>query len=180
MRLAAVPLLCGLAMFATACGLTPTAAGGDVPGSPTPAASPSPSSVPPGSGTPTPTPSSPSGPVLGTATNAAGWTAVVTGAPEGQLEETLTVVGPLTVLGGCVSTLTAWAETPAGVLVPTPTPSPAAHCLAIALVVVPAGSSRAFTAVLPDPAQPGTYAIHATLDTQGPAGSPVPVVTVST
>jgi hypothetical protein len=118
--------------------------------------------------------------VLGSATNAAGWTAVVTAGPDGQLEETLTVIGPLTVLGGCVSTLTAWAETPAGVPVPTPTPSPSAHCLAIALVVIPAGSSRAFTAVLPDPAQPGTYAIHATLDTQGPAGSPVPVVTVST
>jgi hypothetical protein len=102
------------------------------------------------------------------------------GRADGQLEETLTVIGPLTVLGGCVSTLTAWAETPAGVPVPTPTPSPSAHCLAIALVVIPAGSSRAFTAVLPDPAQPGTYAIHATLDTQGPAGSPVPVVTVST
>jgi hypothetical protein len=118
--------------------------------------------------------------VLGSATNAAGWTAVVTAAPEGQLEETLTVVGPLTVLGGCVATLTAWAETSAGVPVPTPTPVPAAHCLAIALVVIPAGSSRSFTAVLPEPPQPGTYAIHATLDTQGPSGSPVPVVTVST
>jgi hypothetical protein len=118
--------------------------------------------------------------VLGRATNAAGWTAVVMAGTDGQLEETLTVIGPLTVLGGCVSTLTAWAETPAGVPVPTPTPSPAAHCLAIALVVIPAGSSRAFTAVLPEPAQPGTYAIHATLDTQGPSGSPVPVVTVST
>jgi hypothetical protein len=174
MRLAAVSLLCGLAVAAAACGLAPTAA----PGSQAPVTSPSPS---PASSAPgTPTPSSTSAPVLGSATNAAGWTAVVTAGPDGQLEETLTVIGPLTVLGGCVSTLTAWAETPAGVPVPTPTPSPSAHCLAIALVVIPAGSSRAFTAVLPDPAQPGTYAIHATLDTQGPAGSPVPVVTVST
>jgi hypothetical protein len=118
--------------------------------------------------------------VLGSATNSAGWTAVVTAGPDGQLEETLTVIGPLTLLGGCVSTLTAWAETPAGVPVPTPTPVPAAHCLAIALVVIPAGSTRAFTTVLPEPAEPGTYAIHATLDTQGPSGSPVPVVTILT
>ena len=118
--------------------------------------------------------------LAGRATNAAGWTAVVTAAADGQLEETLTVVGPMTVLGGCVPTLTAWAETTDGAVVPTPTPSPAAHCLAIALVVIPAGSSRAFTAVLPEPTPPGTYAIHAALDTQGPSGSPVPVVTVST
>jgi hypothetical protein len=64
--------------------------------------------------------------------------------------------------------------------VPTPTPSPAAHCLAIALVVIPAGSSRAFTAVFPDPGQPGTYSIHATLDIDGSGGSPIPAVTVST
>ena len=177
-RLAALSLLCGLVVVGAAgCGLAPggtrdTATSGSQ--SPAPSPSPSPASPPPG----IPTPSSTSGPVLGRATNAAGWTAVVTAGTDGQLEETLTVIGPLTVLGGCVSTLTAWAETPAGV--PTPTPSPAAHCLAIALVVIPAGSSRAFTAVLPESAQPGTYAIHATLDTQGPSGSPVPVVTFST
>jgi hypothetical protein len=118
--------------------------------------------------------------VLGSATNAAGWTAVVTAAPGGQLEETLTVIGPLTVFGGCVSTLTAWAETPAGAPVPTPTPVPAAHCLAIALVVIPAGSSRAFTTVLPSPPEPGTYTIHATLDMQGASGTPVPLVTILT
>ena len=174
-RLAALSLLCGLVVVGAAgCGLAPggardTATSGSQPPSPSPA-SPAPG---------TPTPSSTSGPVLGRATNAAGWTAVVTAGTDGQLEETLTVIGPLTVLGGCGSTLTAWAETPDGVPVPTPTPSPAAHCLAIALVVIPAGSSRAFTAVLPEPAQPGTYAIHAALDTQGP-GSPVPVVTAST
>jgi hypothetical protein len=157
-RLAALSLLCGLVVVGAAgCGLAPggardTATSGSQPPSPSPAS-----------------------PAPGTA----GWTAVVTAGTDGQLEETLTVIGPLTVLGGCVSTLTAWAETPAGVPVPTPTPSPAAHCLAIALVVIPAGSSRAFTAVLPEPAQPGTYAIHAALDTQGP-GSPVPVVTAST
>jgi hypothetical protein len=118
--------------------------------------------------------------VLGSATSAAGWTAVVTAGAEGQLEETLTVSGPLTVLGGCVASLTAWAETPSGTLVPTPTLSPFAHCLAIALIEIPAGQTRAFTAVLPAPAQPGTYAVHATLDVQGNGGSPVPVVTVST
>jgi hypothetical protein len=167
-RLAALSLLCGLAVGAAACGLAPGGAR-DATASGSQSAAPG-----------TPTPSSTSGPVLGRATNAAGWTAVVTAGTDGQLEETLTVIGSLTVFGGCVSTLTAWAETPAGVPVPTPTPSPAAHCLAIALVVIPAGSSRAFTAVLPEPAQPGTYAIHATLDTQGPSGSPAPVVTFST
>jgi hypothetical protein len=182
-----VPLLCGLAVAVAACGLaTSPARDPAAPGSQAPAASPSPTSTPmpapsPASPAPgTPTPSSASTPVLGSATNSAAWTAVVTAGPDGQLEETLTVLGPLTVLGGCVPTLTAWAETPVGAPVPTPTPAPAAHCLAIALVVIPAGSSRAFTTVLPEPAQPGTYAIHATLDTQGPAGSPVPVVTVST
>ena len=184
MRLATVSLLCGLAVAAAACGLAPAAArDATASGSPAPAGSPSPTSTPTPSPSPspgTPTPSSTSGPVLGSATNAAGWTAVVTARPDGQLEETLTVLGPLTALGGCVSTLTAWAETPAGVPVPTPTPVPAAHCLAIALVVIPSGSSRAFTAVLPEPAEPGTYAIHATLDTQGPSGSPVPVVTILT
>ncbi|MGD0448695.1 MAG: hypothetical protein ABSB36_08805 [Candidatus Dormibacteria bacterium] len=177
-RLAALSLLGALAMGAAACGLAPGGTGDAAPSgsrSPAPSPSPSPASPAPGS----PAPSSPSGPVLGSANNAAGWTAVVTAGPDGQLEETLTVIGPLAVFGGCVSTLTAWAETPAGVTVPTPTPSPAAHCLAIALVVIPAGSTRAFTAVLPDPGQPGAYAIHATLDTQG-SGSPVPVVTVST
>jgi hypothetical protein len=177
--LAALSLLCGLAVGGTACGLAPGGAP-DAPasGSESPAASPSPS---PASPAPeTPAPSSTSGPLLGRATNAAGWTAVVTAGPDGQLEETLTVIGPLTVLGGCVSTLTAWAETPAGVPVPTPTPSPAARCLAIALVVIPAGSSRAFTAVFPDPGQPGTYSIHATLDIDGSGGSPIPAVTVST
>ena len=174
-----MPLLCGLAVAVAACGLaTSPARDPAATGSQAPAASPSPSPASPAPGTPTPSPTS--GQVLGNATNAAGWTAVVTAGPDGQLEETLTVLGPLTVFGGCVPTLTAWAVTPAGAPVPTPTPSPAAHCLAIALVVIPAGSSRAFTAVFPDPAQPGTYAIHATLDTQGPAGSPVPVVTVST
>jgi hypothetical protein len=186
MRLAAVSLLCGLAVAAAGCGLAPaaardaTASGSQAPaGSPSPPSTPTPSpSLSPSPGTPTP--SSTTGLVLGSNTNAAGWTAVVTARPDGQLEETLTVIGPLTVRGGCVSTLTAWAETPAGVPVPTPTPVPAAHCLAIALVVIPAGSSRAFTAVLPEPAAPGNYAIHATLDIQGPGGSPVPIVTVST
>jgi hypothetical protein len=177
-RLATLSLLCGLAVGGAACGLAPGGAPDAASGSQSPAASPSPS---PASPAPeTPASSSTPGPLLGRATSAAGWTAAVTAGPDGQLEETLTVIGPLTVLGGCVSTLTAWAATPAGVPVPTPTPSPAAHCLAIALVVIPAGSSRAFSAVLPEPAQPGTYAIHATLHTQGQPGSPVPVVTVST
>ena len=195
MRLPAAPLLCCLAVAVAACGLAPTAGGDHVPGSqsptasPSPALPPSPSQLPTTSPSPspaspvpgplTPNPSPTSGQVLGSATNAAGWTAVVTNGPDGQLQETLTVVGPLTVLGGCVRTLTAWAETAAGAPLPTPTPSPTTHCLAIALVVIPAGSSRAFTAVLPEPTPPGTYAIHAALDTQGPSGSPVPVVTVS-
>jgi hypothetical protein len=118
--------------------------------------------------------------VLGSATNSAGWTAVVTAVPGGQLEFTLTVLGPLTVFGGCVPTLRAWAETPAGAPVPTPTPAPAAHCLAIALVVIPAGSSRSFTASLPEPSPRGTYVIRATLDVESGSAASVPPVTVST
>jgi len=124
-------------------------------------------------------PVSPGSVVLGSATNAAGWTAVVTAAPGAELQVTVTVRGPLTVLGGCVPSLTARAETSTGAPVPTPTPTPEMHCLAIALEMVPAGTSRAFTALLPEPSPPGTYAVLSTLDTQGPS-APVPPVTITT
>ena len=152
-------------MGTAACGLARTA---------------SPSGIPPSSHAPASSPSPSLGQVLGTASNASGWTAVVTAEPGAQLLDTVTVRGPLTVLGGCVPTLTAWAETPAGARVPTPTPSPEMHCMAIALVPIPAGTSRAFSASLPEPAQPGTYTIQATLKTEGALGPSVPVVTIST
>ena len=168
-------LLCALGAGAAACG---TVSNAGSPGGPA-------ASGPSASGPPAATPTPSSGQVLGTATNAAGWTAVVTAEPDAQLQLTVTVVGPLTVTGGCFASLTAWAETPAGSLVPTPTPVPAAHCLAIVLVVVPAGTTRAFSASLPEPAAPGTYVIQGTLATEGVPGSPaaalpaVPPVTIS-
>ena len=118
--------------------------------------------------------------MLGSATNAAGWSAVVTAEAGAQLQLTVTVRGPLTVLGGCVASLTAWAETTTGVPVPTPTPTPGVHCLAIALERVPAGTSRAFTALLPEPTPPGSYVVRSSLDTQALSATSVPAVTVTT
>ena len=92
-----------------------------------------------------------SGEVLGSASNAAGWMAVVTAQPGGQLQLAVTVTGPLTVVGGCVPSLTALAETTAGMPVPTPTPTAGVQCLAIALEAVPAGTTRSFSASLPEP-----------------------------
>ena len=120
------------------------------------------------------------GQVLGSATNASGWTAVVTAEPGAQLQLTVTVRGPLTVLGGCVASLTAWAETTGGVPVPTPTPTAGVHCLAIALEIVPAGTSRAFTATLPEPSPPGSYVVRSALNSQGLSATSVPPVTITT
>jgi hypothetical protein len=117
---------------------------------------------------------------LGSAANSAGWTAAVTADSAGQLQLTVTVTGPLTVLGGCVQTLSAVAETTAGVPVPTPTLSPAMECMAIALEEIPAGATRSFTASLPDPPQPGTYVIVGSLRTEGTASPGVPPVTITT
>jgi hypothetical protein len=125
-------------------------------------------------------PVSPGSVVLGSASNAAGWTAVVTSGPGDQLQLTVTVSGPLTVLGGCEPSLTAWAVTPAGAAVPTPTPVPGAHCMAIVLVAIPAGTTRSFSASLPDPPQAGTYVIEGTLRAEGSPAMAVPAVTVAT
>lgn len=161
-------LLLGAATAATAAGCGTRASGIGLP----PTTSPLPSAV--------AAPVSPGSAVLGSATNAAGWTAVVTAATGDQLQLTLTLTGPLTVLGGCEPTLTAWAVTPAGAPVPTPTPMPAAHCLAIAIVAIPAGTTRSFSASLPEPPQPGTYVIQGSLRTEGSASAGVPAVTVTT
>ncbi|MGA9114029.1 MAG: hypothetical protein WB802_09575, partial [Candidatus Dormiibacterota bacterium] len=81
---------------------------------------------------------------------------------------------------GCVASLTAWAETTGGVPVPTPTPTAGVHCLAIALEIVPAGTSRAFTATLPEPSPPGSYVVRSALDSQGLSATSVPPVTITT
>ena len=181
MRFPLALLLCAAAVGAAACGTVPAGGSGAAPGTPgagssgTPRSSPVESPVqaqPPSSGA--------TGQGLGSSSNAAGWTAVVTAAPGSELEVTVTVRGPLTVLGGCVPSLTARAETTAGAPVPTPTPTPEMHCLAIALEMVPAGTSRAFTALLPEPTRPGTYVVLSTLDAQEPSAMPVPPVTVTT
>ena len=181
MRLSVALLLCAAAAGAAACGTAPAGGSVAVPRAPagTGSATPGPSPVESPVQDPQASPSG-SGQVLGSASNAAGWTAVVTAAPGAQLQLTVTVRGPLTVLGGCIASLTAWAETTAGVPVPTPTPVPAAHCLAIALELVPAGTSHAFTAVLPEPTPPGSYVVRSTLDTEGPSATPVPPVTITT
>jgi hypothetical protein len=126
------------------------------------------------------TPPGAAGQVLGSATNAAGWTAVVTAEPDAVLQLTVTVRGPLTVLGGCVASLSAWAETDTGAPVPTPTLTPVMHCMAIALEIIPAGTSRSFTAELPEPDPPGSYVVRSTLDIQGPSAASVPAVTITT
>ena len=75
--------------------------------------------------------------------------------------------------------LTASAETATGTTVSTPTPGPALHCLAIAVVSIPAGSSRAFTTTIPEPALPGTYLVQASLRILAPWATAVPSVTIS-
>ncbi|MGO8686997.1 MAG: hypothetical protein ACLQT7_07405 [Candidatus Dormibacteria bacterium] len=164
------PLVLGvLAVVATAgCGIRAGAPGEAAPPA---TASPSPPAA---SASPSP------GQVLGSASNAAGWTAVVTAQAGGRLQLSVTVTGPLTLLGGCIPTLTASARTVAGAPVPTPTPSPAASCLAIVLEAIPAGESRTFTAILAEPEPAGNYVIVGTLRSEGPLSAGVPPVTVST
>ena len=132
-----------------------------------------------GCGSPTGAGSSPStSGQVGEATGADGWSTVVTAQSDGGLQVTVTVTGPLTVEGGCVPSLTAWADTADDSPVPTPTPSGSqVHCLAIALIQVAGGSTKAFSADIPTPPQPGTYTIHGLLQTTG--GQPIPVVTIT-
>jgi hypothetical protein len=126
------------------------------------------------SATPSPSATAPTG----HATGADGWSTAVMPLVDGELQVNVTVTGPLTVEGGCVPSLTAWADDADGSPVPTPSPSGSqAHCLAIALIQIPAGSSRQFSADIPTPPDPGTYTIHGLLQTSG--GQPIPVVTIT-
>ncbi|MGA8016299.1 MAG: hypothetical protein WCB85_10325 [Candidatus Dormiibacterota bacterium] len=165
-------LLLTAALALAGCGTTGEASSGAAqpPSGIASTATPSPSSA---AATPAP------GQVLGDASNAAGWYAAVTAQPGAQMEVTVTVPGPITVEGGCVPTLTASADTLSGTPVSTPTPGPALHCLAIALVAIPAGSTRAFTTTIPEPSQPGTYVVEASLRSPEPSGSTPPRVTIS-
>ena len=150
-----VPLTVALLAFAAGCGTAR--------GLPAPAGS-APKTTQPASGVPSP----------------AAWTTTVVRAPDGDLLVTVTVIGPLTVEGGCVPSLTAWAVTAGGAVVPTPSPSgPAVHCLAIALISVPAGTSRAFTAEIPMPPSPGTYSIHGQLKAISAPGQAIPVANIT-
>ncbi|HYA00046.1 MAG TPA: hypothetical protein VEK76_06805 [Candidatus Binatia bacterium] len=175
MRLVDALLLCAATTCAAACG----PARGDSGGLPGPATGTPTPAITAGSSAPTPAPSA--GAVLGTASNSAGWTSEVTAQPDGRLELSVTVSGPLTLYGGCVPTLTARAQTPAGASVPIPpTTLPAgAHCLAIALISVPPGTTRTFTADLAEPTAPGVYVIQGTLDPSGGDRPQVPAVTIS-
>jgi hypothetical protein len=103
---------------------------------------------------------------------------VVTGRGDGELQVTVTVTGPLTVEGGCIPSLTAWVDASDGSPVPTPTPSGLQmHCMAIALIPVAAGATKAFSADVPMPPDPGTYITHGLLQTLG--GEAIPAVTIT-
>jgi hypothetical protein len=174
-------LICAVAAGAAACGTAP--AGTSIAGPAAPAGGTASTPQPSPAESPVQGPQTPpgaAGQVLGSATNAAGWTAVVTAEPDAVLQLTVTVRGPLTVLGGCVASLSAWAETDTGAPVPTPTLTPVMHCMAIALEIIPAGTSRSFTAELPEPDPPGSYVVRSTLDIQGPSAASVPAVTITT
>ncbi|MGA2283869.1 MAG: hypothetical protein ABSH07_09425 [Candidatus Dormibacteria bacterium] len=189
-KLRSALLIVTAALALGGCGLpqvTPSAGGQGSSPAPSPTAASTASPVPsptavstqPGAASATPTPATPtSGGVSGSATDSSGWTTVVT-ASAGQLQVAVTVQGPLTVVGGCDPTLTAWAETASGSRVPTPTPSPFAHCLAIAIISVPAGTTRTFSTSIPEPSQPGTYTVVGTIHTMSTAGAAIPAVTIT-
>jgi len=129
-------------------------------------------------GTATPSPIS-AGEQLGATTGAQGWVTRVTVESQDQLQVTVTVTGPLTVEGGCIPSLTAWADAGDGSPVPTPTPSGGQmHCMAIALIPVAAGATKAFSADIPTPPGPGTYTIHGLLNTAGDQAIPVVTITL--
>jgi hypothetical protein len=185
--IAAVPLVIG------GCGLRQTPASTSGQGSlqapsPTITSSASPAPAP----TPSPLPSAGSsqsgsatpGASLGSATNSSGWTTVVT-ASWGELQVEVTVRGPLTVMGGCDPSITAWAETPSGSRVATPTAAPyditgpSEHCLAIALISITAGTTKTFSATIAEPPQPGTYTVVGTLNAMSSPGAAIPAVTIT-
>lgn len=129
--------------------------------SPQPTPSPSPSSsapAPPGQGR-----------VVVTA-DADGWHAQAT-VGGGDVDVRLTVPGPLQVEGGCIPSLTVWIEDPSGRTVAI-TPSPGgAHCLALAIIDIPAGTTRDFDARLHADVPHGRYTVHGLLLVSLPPGA---------
>jgi hypothetical protein len=108
----------------------------------------------------------------------------VAGSPSGrELLVSVTVIGPLTVEGGCVASLSATVETSAGQPVPAQAavPSPLIHCLAIAVIGIPAGVSSTFTVSVPAPERPRSYVVVPSLRIiSGAASNTVPSVSIST
>lgn len=134
-----------------ACGATPQ---------PSPGASPSPSA---GPGTPGP------GRVVVTA-DPDGWHAQAT-VGGGDVDVRLTVPGPLQVEGGCIPPLGVWLEDSSRRTVAI-TPSPGGpHCLALAIIDVPAGTTHDFDARLHADVPHGRYTVHGLLMVSLPPGA---------
>ena len=113
-----------------------------------------------------------------------GWTtSVAIHAAPRSIDVTVTVPGPISVDGGCVPSLTAWAVGENNTRVEV-SPSPALHCGALSTRAIIAGQTADFTAAIPLPT-PGTYAVHGLLRTHLPVGAGMrvsenlPVVTIT-
>jgi hypothetical protein len=117
---------------------------------------------------------------LGRASNSAGWISEVIPTEDGQWQLAVTVLGSISVLGGCTASLTASVLATDLVPVPTATPMIGASCMAIVILSIPAGAIRTFQVTVPRPQLPGTYTAIGFLHTQGDASPSVPSVTITT
>jgi len=113
-----------------------------------------------------------------------GWTtSAAIGTATRTIDVTVTVPGPISVDGGCITSLSAW-TIGAGNLRVQASASPALHCGALTTRSIPAGRTGDFSAVIPLP-PPGTYAVHGLLRTHLPIGAGMrvsenlPVVTIT-
>lgn len=115
-----------------------------------------------------PSPSNGAGPTVSAIDH--GWT---TSAYANSVSRTisvkLSVPGPLSVDGGCVPSLTAWAIGADGVRIEA-SPSGAVHCNAISVTAIAEGQTAEFSTTIPLPSH-GTYRIHGLLRTHLPFGA---------
>ena len=113
-----------------------------------------------------------------------GWTTTASiNSANHTIDISVRVPGPLTVEGGCVPSVVAWAVGPNNTRVEA-SPTPGARCYAITVDDVPEGQTGSFATSIPLPPA-GTYAIHGLLRTHLPLGAGMrvsenlPVVTVT-